>query len=65
MLCSDSALNTTNEISRQLPAASKEIPKELKMVNITMNIKSSNDLQLIVNYCRNLAGNDLHLFYNS
>lgn len=65
MLCSDSALNTTNEISRQLPTASKEIPKEFKMANITINIKSSNDLPLIVNCCQNPAGNGLHLFYNS
>lgn len=59
MLCSDSALNTTNEISRQLPVTSKEIKK----LKITVNIKSSNDLPVTVTYCQNPAGNGL--FYSS
>lgn len=53
MLHSNLASNTRYKISRQLPIASQEIPKEFKMTGISVNIQSSNDLPLSVNYCQN------------
>lgn len=35
------------------------------MVNVTVSIKTSNYLPLIVSYCQNPAGSGLHLFHDS
>lgn len=56
MLCSDSALNATNEISRQLPIASKEMPKEFRMANIQHTSKAVRICRLLSTIAKTLRG---------